>query len=101
MAFSHAASLTDALGDVLLGWLLLWRALTALPALGEKLAGAESEQEKRERLETNPEASFYHGQIVSACYFISSVLPGALGRMDGVRNFNAGTQDMVDAGFGS
>jgi len=87
------------MGDVIMGWMLLWRAAVAQPAL-EKLVGNTSEAERREFIEKNKNAAFYAGQIQSAHYFIEAVLPVTLGRMDAIRAGSKAIVEIPEAGFG-
>ncbi len=99
VAFSFASPFLDAMGDVIMGWMLLWRAAVAQPAL-DKLVGNTSEAERREFIEKNKNAAFYAGQIQSARYFIEAVLPVTLGRMDAIRAGSKAIVEIPEAGFG-
>ena len=84
-AFAHSLPFLDVMGDVVMGWMLLWRAAVA----AEKVAGAK----KRDRL-------FYEGQIRTAEFFIRTILPGALGRMDAIEDCSDAAVAMDEAAFG-
>jgi len=99
VAFSFASPFLDAMGDVIMGWMLLWRAAVAQPAL-DKLVGNTSEAERKEFIEKNKNAAFYAGQIQSARYFIEAVLPVTLGRMDAIRAGSKAIVEIPEAGFG-
>ena len=73
------------MGDVVVGWMLLWRAVVA----AESMARAG----KKDRL-------FYEGQIKTAAFFIRSVLPGALGQMDAIEDCCDAAVTMEEAAFG-
>jgi hypothetical protein len=49
------------LGDLLIGWLLLWQADVALDALSREPA--------------EPDAAYYRGKVAAAKYFAAAVLP--------------------------
>jgi hypothetical protein len=59
----------DATGDLVMAWMLLWRAATAAPKTSDKKSG-----------------TFYDGQIKSARHFIRTVLPVTLGKLEAIRN---------------
>jgi alkylation response protein AidB-like acyl-CoA dehydrogenase len=99
-AFSFAHPLLDVTGDVILAWMLLWRALVSAPQL-EKLAGSMDAEARRKAAETNKNAAFYEGQIRSAEYFIYSVLPVTQGKMRAILATNGAAVDIPEASFGS
>ena len=84
-AFAFAHPFQDVCGDVILAWLLLWRALVASEAL-EK--GGRKKDE-----------AFYRGQLKSAAFFIRSVLPGTLGKMEAILETDGAAVEMADAEF--
>ncbi len=86
-AFLHATPFQDILGDVCMGWMLLWRAVTAV----EKLTDGAKKKD----------TEFYRGQIGSASFFINSILPVTAGKMDSVLAFDESALVMSDEAFGS
>ena len=83
-AFLYAHPLQDVCGDVVMAWMLLWRACVA--------AGA---------LENKPkDAAFYEGQIKSLTYFVNMFLPTAMGKMDAIMATDTSAIDIADASFG-
>jgi hypothetical protein len=85
-AFAHATPFLNAMGDVIMAWMLLWRAQVAATRIAE---GAAQKDE-----------AFYKGQIKSADFFINSVLPVALGSMDSITNASAAAVEIEEASFG-
>jgi len=85
-AFAFAHPFQDVCGDVMLAWMLLWRANAAAAALE---AGAKKK-----------DAAFYEGQLKSAEFFIHSILPVTLGKMDAILDTNAAAVEIEDASFG-
>jgi hypothetical protein len=85
VAFAHALPFMYAMGDVIVAWMLLWRATVAAP----KLAGA-----------TKKEAAFYNGQIKTAEFFIKTVLPVTHGKMNAVEAACPSAVEMEDDFFG-
>ncbi len=65
-AFASAHPLLEATGDVIMAWMLLWRAVIA----DEKLQSKD--------------ASFYKGKIKAAEFFILTILPATMGKLNAV-----------------
>ncbi len=83
-AFAHACPFMDVVGDLTMAWMLLWRATLA----GKKLEKGAKKKDK----------PFYEGQLKSAEYFIRSVLPVTLGRMESITdNCGAAVEISADA----
>jgi alkylation response protein AidB-like acyl-CoA dehydrogenase len=82
-AFAYAHPFLEATGDVCSAWMLLWRATIAQQKLGKK---------KKDDV-------FYNGVIKSAQYFINSVLPITLGKMQAILDSDGATVEMDEASF--
>ena len=67
-AFADAHPFLEVCGDVVMGWMLLWRARIA----AERLAAGAKEKD----------ALFYEGQLKSAEFFVQTILPVTLGKME-------------------
>jgi alkylation response protein AidB-like acyl-CoA dehydrogenase len=65
-AFVHAYAFMDVAGDVVMAWMLLWRAVVAAQELTGKVK--------------KKDVAFYEGQLHSARFFAKSVLPITLGK---------------------
>jgi hypothetical protein len=85
-AFAHATPFLNATGDVIMGWMLLWRAQVA----AQKLAKGAAQKD----------VAFYQGQIKSADFFIGTVLPVTLGSMNSIAKGNKAAIEIEDASFG-
>jgi len=85
-AFAHAYPFMEVCGDVVMSWLLLWRATIA----AEKL---ESGAKKKD-------TAFYEGQLKSAEFFVHCVLPVTLGKMDAILATNSAVVDIAEDSFG-
>jgi alkylation response protein AidB-like acyl-CoA dehydrogenase len=85
-ASAHAHPFMEVCGDVVMGWMLLWRARVAAQALA---AGAKDK-----------DAAFYEGQIKSAEFFTKSLLPVAMGRMDAILSGSAVAIEITEDAFG-
>ncbi|MBU1172066.1 MAG: acyl-CoA dehydrogenase [Proteobacteria bacterium] len=70
-AFLYAHPLMEVTGDLVMAWMLLWRATVAITRTADK-----------------KQASFYQGQIKSAEYFIHAMIPITLGKMESIKNCN-------------
>lgn len=85
-AFSFSFPFLDVTGDVIMGWMLLWRACVADSAL-------ESKPKKKD-------VAFYHGIIKTAEYYIYSQLPASVGKMNAIHHQNPALLDISDDCFG-
>ncbi|MBW2368030.1 MAG: acyl-CoA dehydrogenase [Deltaproteobacteria bacterium] len=86
-AFAHAFPFLEAMGDVVLAWMHLWRATVAATALKN---GAKKKDK-----------AFYDGQVKTAQFFIQTVLPATLGKLNSVAATSSAAVDMEEASFGS
>jgi alkylation response protein AidB-like acyl-CoA dehydrogenase len=86
VAFAHSLPYLYALGDTIMAWMLLWRAVTA----SQKLEGKPKKKDQ----------AFYEGQIKSAEFFIRSELPVSLGKMNAIESGTAAAIEIADEGFG-
>ncbi|MCF8035660.1 MAG: acyl-CoA dehydrogenase [Desulfobacteraceae bacterium] len=85
-AFAHSWPFLDVTGDVIIAWMLLWRAQVA----SEKLAGKVKKKDQ----------AFYEGQIKTAEFFIRTMLPESLGRLDSITDGCGAAIEIADDGFG-
>jgi hypothetical protein len=69
-----------------MAWMLLWRAVRA----ARKLSGPGS----------GKDAVFYQGQIKSAEFFITTVLPVTLGKMNSILKSSPAAVEIAEAAFG-
>jgi hypothetical protein len=86
VAFAHSFPFLMVMGDVILAWFLLWRAVIAVKAL-------ESGAKKKD-------AVFYEGQIKNAQYFIQTIIPVTLGKMEAITSNCDATIAIDDESFG-
>ncbi len=86
VAFAFAKPFLDVVGDMCMGWMLLWRATIAAPQLQQ---AAKSK-----------DAAFYEGQLHTAKYFINSILPITLGKMDAIKASDPASIEISVAAFG-
>jgi len=86
VAFAAAFPFLEVMGDVIMAWMLLWRAVLAKQKLD---AGARKK-----------DVDFYNGQLKTAEFFIQTILPATLGKMDGIVKNNSSAIEISDAAFG-
>jgi len=86
VAFAHSLPFLESMGDIIMGWMLLWRAVVASEKLGN---GAKKK-----------DVIFYNGQIKTADFFLSTQIPVARGRMHGIQSGCAAAVDMKEDAFG-
>ena len=99
VAFAYAKPFLDVMGDVCVAWMLLWRAAIAVPKL-EKLAGGLDPKVRHAEAIKNKDAAFYEGQLQSARYFINSILPITMGKMNAIEAGEPATVEIPEAAFG-
>ena len=85
-SFAHAYPFMEVSGDVVMSWMLLWRATVA----AEKLENGAKKKD----------VAFYEGQLKSAEFFVHSVLPVTLGKMDAILATNDAVVDIAEDSFG-
>ena len=85
-AFAFAHPFMEVCGDVVMAWMLLWRAAIA--------------SKKLENGAKKKDAAFYQGQIKSAEFFIYSILPITFGKMKAILTSNGAVVDIDEKSFG-
>ncbi len=99
LAFAYAHPFLEVVGDVIMAWMLLWRAAVAVPRL-EKLAGSADEEAIQSKVAKNKDAAFYDGQLKAAEFFISSMLPVTMGKMNAIAAPHPAAIDIHEKSFG-
>ncbi len=84
-AFSHSLPFLHAMGDVIMAWMLLWRAAVAAPKI-------ESAKKK--------DKAFYDGQVKTAEFFIKTVLQETMGKLNSIHETTNAAVEISDEGFG-
>ncbi len=85
-AFAFAHPFMEVCGDVVMAWMLLWRAAIA--------------SKKLENGAKKKDAVFYQGQIKSAEFFIYSLLPITFGKMKAILTTNGAAVEITEDSFG-
>ncbi len=86
-AFAFANNFMEVAGDVVMGWMLLWRAVVAAKQLN---GGGKKKDE-----------GFYQGQVKSAEFFIRALLPVTMGKMDGIMSNCSAAVEIDEKSFPS
>jgi alkylation response protein AidB-like acyl-CoA dehydrogenase len=81
LAFVQAHPFLDVTGDIILAWMLLWRAARAHPRLQTLI---ETAPDPGARIRANREAAYLDGQLKTAAYFISTTLPITIGKIKSI-----------------
>jgi hypothetical protein len=99
LAFAYAHPFMEVVGDVVMAWMLLWRAQVAMPRL-EKLAGSLNPAAVQSNVAKNKEAAFYDGQVKAAEFYIHAMLPATIGKMNAIAVPNPAAIDIHERSFG-
>ncbi|HMA66685.1 MAG TPA: acyl-CoA dehydrogenase C-terminal domain-containing protein, partial [Desulfosalsimonadaceae bacterium] len=83
-AFAYAYPLMEVCGDVVMSWQLLWRASIAKKALAKA---------------KKKDVPFYEGQVKSLEFFVYTVLPTTLGKMNSILTTNGAAVEIDEASF--
>jgi len=86
VAFAFAFPFLEVMGDVIMAWMLLWRAALAK----QKIEGGAKSKD----------IEFYQGQLKTAEFFIYTILPTTLGKMNGIVKGNGAAIEISEAAFG-
>jgi alkylation response protein AidB-like acyl-CoA dehydrogenase len=85
VAFAHSVPFMEAMGDLCMAWMHLWRASVATP----KIEGAKKKDK-----------DFYTGQVKTAVFFINTILPMTVGKMNAVDAGDPVAIEMPEDAFG-
>ena len=83
--FLQATPYMEVMGDICMAWMHLWRAAIA----SEKLTNAKKK-----------DLIFYDGQLKTAEFFILSMLPVTIGKIDAIGTASCAAIEMSESGFG-
>jgi alkylation response protein AidB-like acyl-CoA dehydrogenase len=84
-AFAHAYPFMEVSGEVVMAWMLLWRAVVA----EEKIKTAKKKDQ-----------DFYDGQFKQLDFFVQSILPATSGKIEAIRNTCEAAIEISDDAFG-
>ena len=86
VAYAHAFPFMEVMGDVVMAWMLLWRAALAKQKLDDGVK--------------KKDVDFYEGQLKTAEFFIHTILPATLGKMNSIVKSNGSAVEISEAAFG-
>ncbi len=86
VAFAHSLPFLEVMGDTIIAWMVLWRALVASQQL-------EKKTKKKDKI-------FYEGQIKTADFFINTQLPVTKGKIEAIQKSCAAALEIHDDAFG-
>lgn len=98
--FFKATPFLEVMGDVILGWLHLWQLNISYPKLMSLIQDAD-DKEKAGIINENRDASFYHGKVSGAQYYIGSILKRVFGKFDQLAVDEAPCINMTEKSFAS
>jgi hypothetical protein len=98
-AFAYAHPFLTVMGDVIMSWMHLWRAVVSIPKL-ENLIAKAGHDDLPNLIAKSKDAAFYDGQIKTAAYYIDTVLPVTLGRMETIVDGNSAVVTIDEKSFG-
>ena len=96
--YAYAVPFLFVSGDLIISWMLLWRAVVA----SNKLSKIADKTAKKQKLTNGPEMKkkdFYEGQIRAAEYFIDVVLPVSRGKLEGIQSGNKAIIEISETAF--
>lgn len=85
--FGHSVPFLEVMGDLVMAWMLLWRGVIAATRLSN---GAKKK-----------DLDFYDGQIKTADYFITNILPVTHGKIASIKAFGNAAIEITDKGLGA
>jgi len=98
-AYAYAHPFLEITGDLVMALMHLWRATIAGPSLA-KIVGSNNPEKIREKVENNKNAAFYEGQLKTAEFFICSMLPITMGKLNAVAETNSSIVEIPEVSFG-
>lgn len=85
-AFAFAYPFMEVTGDVVMAWMLLWRATVAA--------------QKLEKGARKKDVAFYEGQLKSTEFFVHSILPITMGKFNAILTTNGAAVEILEDSFG-
>ncbi|MDY0221698.1 MAG: acyl-CoA dehydrogenase [Desulfobacterium sp.] len=97
-AFALAHPLLEATGDVVMAWMLLWRANAAQAPL-DKILNRVNANSLDEVFTNDKNAAFYHGKVTTAEFFINTLLPATMGKLEAIARGKSPAVTIHDSSF--
>ncbi|MDY6880768.1 MAG: acyl-CoA dehydrogenase [Desulfatiglans sp.] len=98
--FGKATPFLEVMGDVVLGWMHLWQLSLTYPKL-KSLTGTASGEELGKIIDENKEAAFYQGKVLTAQYYIGSILKRSFGKIEQLRSDGFPVDEISMSSFAS
>ncbi len=98
LIFGNACGLMEVMGDLVMGWQLLWQSVIAYPKLQELTGGATGDDLKA-KVKESTEAAFYAGKLSAAGYFLGNLLARTSGKIDALKTEEDGYLEIADESF--
>jgi alkylation response protein AidB-like acyl-CoA dehydrogenase len=98
LLFGNACPLMELMGDVVMGWQLLWQLSIAYPKL-EKLSGGASGDDLKAKIADDAEVAFYAGKVNAAKYYIGNLLHRISGKVEALKSEEDGHLEIIDESF--
>jgi len=86
VAFAHSLPFLNVMGDIIIAWMLLWRAVVAAPKVGNGTSKKDQ--------------AFYEGQVKTAEFYMNSVVPTIFGQMDSIEKCSSAAIEIGEDAFG-
>jgi hypothetical protein len=98
---SWAGNYLEIWGDIMVGWMFLWQAQLACQQLSAiaKETAANDEGAKDEIAANNHKAAFYEGKIVTAKYYLGTILPAVTGKFVAIKKSDHAFLEMKESYF--
>jgi hypothetical protein len=94
LIFGNAVPLMELMGDLVMGWQLLWQMTIAYPKLGG-LKGEDLAKKVADSIET----AFYAGKVSAAKYYIGNLLPRIKGKVAQLKSEEDAYLEIADESF--
>ena len=96
--YAKASPFLEVMGDVVLGWLHLWQLTVAHPRLVDALGG-ERGADVLKRVGKKKSDAFYYGKVLSARFFIGTLLQNTRGKFAELTSNAGPVVDMAEKAF--
>ena len=94
LIFGNCVPLMEVMGDLVMGWQLLWQATVAQPKL-EELSGGATGDDLKAKVADNAEIAYYDGKVKTAQYYLGNLLPRTFGKLDQLKSEEDGYLEMA------
>ena len=96
LAYSWASTYLEIMGDIIIGWILLWQAKISYDKL-QPVPGVLSSKGWNVKTDSSPRAEFYSRKIATAKFYIASILPLVNGKIASIKNYDRTLLEIKDS----